>query len=589
MVDPDDRENTPVLTPTQPAKQIIRRFNPSPAKAPLREVNGNGMMVTQSVAEKRIAQGMLAELEPRDETEGVSDMDVYEKTIDEIEEAINASIHDENGFVPNGLGDDELVVDGTGPEDAENIQLPQQDDDNHDEEVDASFEPLPEEVEDAAVEVAAPPPTKANRRKRKSESLEGDGSSADHGSASPQPAKKARTATTKEHKEQASKGRKLDVHQDAASVRGVSIPIPARRKPVRQPGKVKDPNIHLSARQETELNEIIEKVAARPGKQKSLYILKREIPADESATHTRSGRVSVKPLAYWRNERCVYGGSPGGSHVQDGARFPLNSIKEIIRTEQVGHESDNPHSRKGGKNRKKAHKAHRSLHDEDVSSNISDDGTDPNAEPWETEIGIFQGPVLTWSSDLQAPVDVEEEMDIAYAPDAIITREVKGSTFRYAKLLSNGFFGSGIVELPPGGVKRPKNSRKMHMSFFVAAGRVTAQVGGVFGDGEQPGSRFSVGKGGFWQVPRGMSASGQRREESLTGVLLQEISTPLRMSWISQQRYSLAKVVSQRLKLERIDEQIMYMSLWRFGYDKKICLSGSTALRTISNTGFCCW
>lgn len=75
------------------------------------------------------------------------------------------------------------------------------------------------------------------------------------------------------------------------------------------------------------------------------------------------------------------------------------------------------------------------------------------------------------------------------------TREVKDSTFRFAKLLSSSFLGSGIVELPKGGVKKPKNSKKMHMVFYVCHGRVQVDISGC---------RFSVGKGCVFQVPRGM-------------------------------------------------------------------------------------
>jgi centromere protein C len=77
------------------------------------------------------------------------------------------------------------------------------------------------------------------------------------------------------------------------------------------------------------------------------------------------------------------------------------------------------------------------------------------------------------------------------------TREVKDSTFRFAKLLSSSFLGSGIVELPQGGVKKPKNSKKMHMVFYVCYGRVQVDVSGC---------QFSVGKGCVFQVPRGMLA-----------------------------------------------------------------------------------
>jgi len=56
------------------------------------------------------------------------------------------------------------------------------------------------------------------------------------------------------------------------------------------------------------------------------------------------------------------------------------------------------------------------------------------------------------------------------------------------------FFGSGIVELPPGGFKHRKSTRRMQMVFFVHYGKVTVEVGGT---------RFVITKGGMWQVPRG--------------------------------------------------------------------------------------
>lgn len=77
-------------------------------------------------------------------------------------------------------------------------------------------------------------------------------------------------------------------------------------------------------------------------------------------------------------------------------------------------------------------------------------------------------------------------------------RDISGAEFRFAKTLTLPFFGSGIVDLPPGGAKRSKNSRKMQMVFFVFYGRVTVEVG-------TPVTRFGIGKGGQWQVPRGMS------------------------------------------------------------------------------------
>ena len=75
-------------------------------------------------------------------------------------------------------------------------------------------------------------------------------------------------------------------------------------------------------------------------------------------------------------------------------------------------------------------------------------------------------------------------------------RDISGAEFRFAKTLTLPFFGSGMVDLPPGGAKRVKNSRKMQMVFFVFYGRVTVDLG-------TPTQTFSIGRGGMWQVPRG--------------------------------------------------------------------------------------
>jgi len=71
------------------------------------------------------------------------------------------------------------------------------------------------------------------------------------------------------------------------------------------------------------------------------------------------------------------------------------------------------------------------------------------------------------------------------------------------------FFGSGIVELPPQGFKRAKNSRKMQMVFFVHQGKVLVNVGPPalgqnVGGLETQTNEFAISKGGVWVVPRGM-------------------------------------------------------------------------------------
>ncbi|KAJ5512957.1 hypothetical protein N7463_002509 [Penicillium fimorum] len=232
---------------------------------------------------------------------------------------------------------------------------------------------------------------------------------------------------------------------------------------------------------EPELDRVVENYANRTGplKGRSLYILKRENPTDNSATHTRSGRVSVRPLAYWRNERCVF----GDGEAAEGHRYPLSTIKEVIRTEE-----QEPEKKKKKGKRSTSHKS-KSKKQKDDSSDEDED-----VDLWEKEGGVLHGYTLKWDGKTQTSSKEEEVLDIAYAPSGIETREVKDSTFRFAKLLSSSFIGSGVVELPPDGVKKPKNSKKMHMVFYVCHGRVQVDISGV---------QFSAGKGCVFQVPRG--------------------------------------------------------------------------------------
>ncbi|KAJ5584115.1 uncharacterized protein N7459_003915 [Penicillium hispanicum] len=227
-----------------------------------------------------------------------------------------------------------------------------------------------------------------------------------------------------------------------------------------------------------ELNRVVENYAQRSGplKGRSLYILKKEDPSDTSSTHTRSGRVSIRPLAYWRNERCVY----GDGEAAEGQRYPLSTIKEIVRTEEHVPEQKKKGKRSGRKSKSKKHR--------DESS----DEEDEDVDLWEKE-GVLHGYVPKWDPKTQTASE-EELLDIAYGPSGIVTREVKDSTFRFAKLLSSSFIGSGVVELPPDGVKKPKNSKKMHMVFYVCHGRVQVGISDV---------QFTAGKGSVFQVPRG--------------------------------------------------------------------------------------
>lgn len=129
-----------------------------------------------------------------------------------------------------------------------------------------------------------------------------------------------------------------------------------------------------------------------PTKGRSLYILKHEAPAEDTASRTRSGRVSIKPLAFWKNEKCVF----GDGEVAEGGRFPHATVKEVIRTEEIEPEYKKT---KSGKRRSKKSK------NKDIES---DDENEDHADRWEKDNGVLHGYIRKWDPEAQAGIDEEE-------------------------------------------------------------------------------------------------------------------------------------------------------------------------------------
>src|SRR5207237_10917552 len=123
------------------------------------------------------------------------------------------------------------------------------------------------------------------------------------------------------------------------------------------------------------------------------------------------------------------------------------------------------------------------------------DDEDIPVEPWESNPGTIAGDVVCWDPEHEFnPTQAEyvEDKQLAISAAAVTTQEAE--TFRYANTLTEGFFGAGVVDLPPGGEKRRKNSQKNFLTFFVHMGRVLATVNET---------SFHISKGGMWFVPRG--------------------------------------------------------------------------------------
>lgn len=415
--------------------------------------------------------------EPIEEpVEAPAEAAVEEFTEDSVEESTEESIEQHNGDTIEEINQ-EPITQQSDHEDSE-PEMPPLPPPVDDEDEDQTFDP-------SILTSRRGQPNKANsRRKRKSDATRDIEEDRAASSPAARRAKRRRTESVSYSQDESDKQISPEqAESKQKSKRG--------RKPLAQ----KDTNNKLSKSRQKEVDNVVERIRARPGQQRSLYMLRKETPADDNIARTRSGRISVKPLAWWRNEGIVYDAGDGsGKSLADGARFPLNSIKEILRTDEY-----NSPFRPKKRGRSKKGKDNAREEDSDLDIDGNEDAVDLEADDWELENGTLRGRVAVWDVDQQAPVDEEEVAEIAYAAGAIETKEVKGSEFRYAKLVSTPFSGTGVVDIPPGGSKKPKNSRKMHMSFYVAQGRVTVEVGPLHGEP----TRFSIGKGGFWQVPRG--------------------------------------------------------------------------------------
>lgn len=253
-----------------------------------------------------------------------------------------------------------------------------------------------QEAEDNST-VPAPIPSKKSGRplKRKSDALD---------ATSDTPSKKAKATLSSK-----AKG-KRPVYHDKSPVLPSVEHTPKSTKPAKSNSKSKRApkpkdskgSSRLPPEREKELEDVVERIKSRPGPPRSLFLLRRETPTDDSNTRTRSGRVSVKPLAYWKNERCVFGeGSP--QNVGLGERFPMTSIKEIVRVE----EQTFGESGKKCKKSKSKSKKRPTTTDPDDETDLADGGEseDEHAEPWESATGIFQGYCQDWDEDENVPIN----------------------------------------------------------------------------------------------------------------------------------------------------------------------------------------
>ncbi|KAF2994307.1 hypothetical protein E8E14_002518 [Neopestalotiopsis sp. 37M] len=264
--------------------------------------------------------------------------------------------------------------------------------------------------------------------------------------------------------------------------------VPAKGKPGRKPGfKPKKPAADVDS-------EDPGAVPRRPPMPKRRSLVSQRRDEFEVKT-TRSGRVSTKPLEFWRGERYDYDEEEDDDEViedKNGRRIKIGSkIKGVVRVEY----DENKPKRRGRPAGSGAGAPGRR-----PRRRVSEVEEEEEREEWEDEPGRMIGECIYWHPEyeLNPPHDDDQvevaEEELAISESAIQMKDIKDATFRFAKTLTLPFFGSGIVDLPPHSEKRTKNARKMQMVFFVHYGNVEVTVAST---------TFRISKGGTFFVPRG--------------------------------------------------------------------------------------
>ncbi|KAI8961116.1 Mif2/CENP-C like-domain-containing protein [Daldinia sp. FL1419] len=218
---------------------------------------------------------------------------------------------------------------------------------------------------------------------------------------------------------------------------------------------------------------------------RGLVALRRE--DDDSMRTTRSGRRSYQPLKWWQGEHLVQEGVE--TFEDKGNKFVMPVVQGVVRAEEP---EDLPQRKRRGRPSKQRGRPSRRV------STIPEE-EEIERDDWEFDPGRIAGECIYWRPEYETEPPDEDQLEIAeeelaISEAAIQLKDIKDATFRFAKTLTLPFFGSGIVDMPPGSEKRTKNSRKMQMVFFVHKGAVDVSVAET---------EFRIGMGGMWFVPRG--------------------------------------------------------------------------------------
>ncbi|RFU77544.1 cupin [Trichoderma arundinaceum] len=275
------------------------------------------------------------------------------------------------------------------------------------------------------------------------------------------PRKKQRTTRPAASKARPAKPKQLNKRKAPAVTRDITVSVPATSKSKPKAGpktetKGRPRRRHKNAgaggdAEEADAGETSFAALQRgPPMPKSRGLVSMCGDLDDKITKTRFGRHSYRPIEYWRGEQVVWEDEEQVDMFAKD-RFVMPSIKEVVRVPMK-----EVHSRTSAAKGKARPKQMKPMVGEDY-------------EEWKINPGTIEGEIVIWKAEYEEHPPVDDETVqvadecIAVSAKVVQGPEICGATFWFAKTLTMPFMGAGVIDLPPGGEKRPKNSRKMHM------------------------------------------------------------------------------------------------------------------------------
>ncbi|KAK6092867.1 mitotic fidelity of chromosome transmission- protein [Batrachochytrium dendrobatidis] len=277
-----------------------------------------------------------------------------------------------------------------------------------------------------------------------------------------------------EHAEDSGEDGQVDVNESDMreqplpdTARDLEVSLPPRNPRGRPPKSrgIVPKQKHIAVHQEldsldhrTNQGQLVVKQRSVPIK-KSIAVVSASIKQEgeeveiETDGARRSRRTKVQPVAYWKNERVIY-----GRRVSGFGGVPT-SVKEVIRIP-----SDDETI------------AHRRSRAEKIKKE--------ETEAVPSEVSVFN-----------YRTGQEELHNIVVTPGMIVPRTVGAGDYRFQKVFSEGdFLASGVLALPRGAKKPIRGSGDSAMIFLLLSGQVQVRVNET---------SFVISHGSQFFVPRG--------------------------------------------------------------------------------------